>query len=271
MIGTVIQADLEEIIRNKNWDELREALSEFESADIAEIIMDLPPEEQGVVFRVLPRERASSVFSYLPLENQEELVRSLSNEQVRGILDQMTPDDRTRLLEELPAEVTRRLLESLSPEELRAARELLGYPPETAGRFMTPEYVALRPDMTAAEALEHIRRTGRGKETLNVVYVVDPATGKLVDDLRLGAIVLAEPQTKLSELDDKQLVSIPAMADREEVLQTFEKYDRVALPVTDAGGQMLGIITVDDVLDVAEQEATEDIQKMGASEELYAP
>lgn len=270
MIGTVLQADLEEIIRNKNWDELREALAEFEAPDIAEIITDLPSEDEGVVFRILPRERAAVVFSYLPLGQQEELVRSLSNDQMKGILDQMTPDDRTRLLEELPAEVTRKVLEALSPEELKAARELLGYPAHTAGRYMTPEYVALRPDMTAAEALEYIRKTGRGKETLNVVYVVD-AAGKLLDDLRLGAIVLADPQAKLVDLDDRQVVSLQATADREEVLKAFEKYDRVALPVTDANGNMLGIITVDDVLDVAEKEATEDMQKMGGTEALDAP
>jgi magnesium transporter len=270
MIGTVIQADLEEIIRSKNWDDLRAALSEFEPADVAEIMMDLPPEDTGVIFRVLQRERAAAVFSYLPLEHQEVLVRSLSNDQVRSILDQMTPDDRTRLLEELPAEVTRKLLESLSPAELKAARELLGYPPETAGRYMTPEYVALDRDLTAEQAIQQIRRTGRGKETLNAVYVLDK-DGRLMHDLRLGSVVLADPQVRLADLKDRNLVSLPATADREEVLQTFEKYDRVVVPVTDGQGHMLGIITVDDVLDVAEQEATEDMQKMGGMEALDEP
>lgn len=270
MIGTVIQADLEEIIQSKNWDELRAALSEFEPPDIAEIIIDLPPEDEGVIFRVLPRDRAAQVFSYLPLEHQEGLLRSLSNEQMRGILDQMTPDDRTRLLEELPAEVTRKLIESLSPEELKAARELLGYPPETAGRYMTPEYVALDRDLTAEQALQQIRHTGRGKETLNVLYVLDK-DGTLMHDLRLGTLVMADPQAKVGDIKDRNLVSIPAAAKRGEILEVFEKYDRAAMPVTDAQGHMLGIITADDVLDVAEQEATEDMQKMGGSEALDAP
>lgn len=270
MIGTVIQADLEEIIQSKNWDELRAALSEFEPPDIAEIIIDLPSEDEGVIFRVLPRDRAAAVFSYLPLEHQESLLRSLSNEQMRGILDQMTPDDRTRLLEELPAEVTRKLLESLSPEELKAARELLGYPPETAGRYMTPEYVALDRDLTTEQAIQQIRRTGRGKETLNVLYVLDK-DGTLMHDLRLGTLVMADPQAKVGEIKDRNLVSIPASAGRADVIEVFEKYDRAAMPVTDAQGHMLGIITADDVLDVAEQEATEDIQKMGGSEALDAP
>jgi magnesium transporter len=182
----------------------------------------------------------------------------------------MTPDDRTRLLEELPSEVTRRLLETLPPEELKLARTLLGYPEGSAGRVMTPKYASLPPDMTAREALEYIRRNGRGKETLNVVYVVD-AEGKLIEDLKLGALVLANPDTKVVDIEDRALVSIPATASRQEVLETFKKYDRIALPVVDADGHMVGIITLDDVVDVAEQRATEEIQKMGGMEALDAP
>lgn len=270
MIGSLLQADLEEIIQRKAWDELREALSELDPPDVAEVLIDLPAEEEGVIFRVLPRERAAAVFSYLPLDRQEELIHSFSNEQVRGILDQMTPDDRTRLLEEVPAEVTRRLLETLSPEELRHARALLGYPEGTAGRYMTPEYVALPLDISAREALDQIRRVGRGKETLNVLFLVDQQ-GKLVKDLRLGTLVLASPDQKLLEIEDRSLISVVATADREEVLKSFEKYDRIALPVTDAAGHMLGIITVDDMLDVAEEEATEDIHKMGGVVALDEP
>lgn len=270
MIGKVIQPDLEEFIERQDWAGLRQALAALDSSDIAELLIDLPPEQAGLIFRILLRERAAEVFAYLPTDHQEELIRSLSSEQMRQILDHMSPDDRTRLLEELPAEVTRRLMMSLPPEELKAARALLGYPPDTAGRYMTPQYVALRAGMTAGEALEHIRRTGRGKETLNVVYVVD-GNGKLIDDVRLGTLVLADPAGKVDGLHDRPLIAVLATSDREEVLQTFEKYDRIALPVTDAQGQMLGIITVDDILDVAEQEATEDIHKIGGMEALDVP
>jgi magnesium transporter len=182
----------------------------------------------------------------------------------------MTPDDQARLLDELPAEVTRRILDALPPDELRAARDLLGYPPESAGRYMTPRYAALRPDMTAAEALEHLRRAGRDQETLAVLYVVD-AGGRLLKELRLGTLVLADPAARVADIPDRPLVSIPATADREDAVAAFRRYDRVALPVTDRDGTMLGIITADDVLDVAEREATEDMQKAGGMEALDAP
>jgi magnesium transporter len=270
MIGSLLQADLEEIIQSKDWELLRDALSEIPAPDIAEILTDLPPEDEGVIFRVLPRQRAADVFSYLPLKKQEELVQALGNAQVGSILNDMTPDDRTRLLEELPPDVTRKLLDTLSPEELKVARTLLGYPEGTAGRYMTPEYAALPPDITAREALERIRKIGRGKETLNIVYLINEK-GQLLEDLRLGTLVLANPETMIGDIEERPRVGIPATAKKEEVLDAFEKYDRSALPVVDADWHMLGIITADDVLDVAEQAATEDIQKMGGMEALDMP
>src|SRR5437660_11199508 len=158
-----------ELIRTQNWQELRAALADANSSDIADLIIALPPDSEAFVFRLLPRDRAAEVFSYLPMDHQEGLIKSLSNEQVRAVLAEMNPDDRTRLLEEMPAEVTRRVLATLSPDDLRNARWLLGYPDETAGRYMTPRYVTIGANLTAGEALEHIRRTGRGMETVNVV------------------------------------------------------------------------------------------------------
>src|SRR5262245_4532933 len=270
MIGSLLQADLEEIIRAKNWNELREAFSELDPPDIAEVLMDIPVEDEGVIFRVLPREQASKVFSYLPLDRQQQLVQSLSNAQVNSILNDMPPDDRTRLLEELPAEVTRRLLDTLSPDELKAARELLGYPVGTAGRYMTPEYAAVPPDVTCRAALEMIRATGRGKETLNVIYLINEQ-GKLLEDVRLGTLVLADPETMVGDIEERPLVTVSATAKRDEVLEAFEKYDLVALPVGDTDGHMLGIITADDIIDAVERKATEEIQKLGGMEALDLP
>ena len=261
---------LKNLIAAKKWDEVRSELADYHVSDIAELIIELPTEQEGIVFRVLPRDRAGQVFSYLPFEHQQHLLYSLSNAQMVELVEGLPPDDRTRLFEELPAEVTRKLLEDLPNDAMVRARTLLGYPEHSAGRYMTPEYVALHPEMTAAEALQHIRQTGRGKETLNVLYIIDEQ-GRLLEDLRLGSLVLADPATKVTDINDPPLVCVRATDDREEVLKIFEKYDRVALPVTDAEKNMLGIITVDDVLDVAEQEATEDIQKLGGSEALDAP
>ncbi len=270
MIGPLIGPDVQEIIQEKRWDVLRDVLSGFDPSDIADILLRVPDRDDAAIFRVLPRGVAGRVFAYLPRDHQENLLRCLSNDQMRAVLREMTPDDQARLLEELPAEVTRRILQALSPEELRSARDLLGYPPGTAGRYMTPRYVALRPDLTAREALEQVRRTAAGMETLNILYVVD-AAGKLVAERRLGSLVLADPETRVSDIPDRPLVSIPARTPRDMVLAAFKKYDRVALPVTDQDGHMLGIITADDVLDVAEKEATEDIQKIGGMEALDAP
>ena len=265
-----MQTQVPELIRAQRWQDLRAALADTNSSDIADLIIALPPDQEAFVFRLLPKDRAADVFAYLPPDHQEGLIESLSNEQVRSVMESLPPDDRTRLLEEMPAEVTRRLLATLSPDELKHARVLLGYPEETAGRYMTPRYVTVQPDMSAAGALEHIRRTGKRMETVNVVYIVD-TNGILVDDLRLESIVMADPQTKVTDIEDPPLVAVRATDDREEALGMFERYDRVALPVTDAEGHMLGIVTVDDMLDVAEQEATEDIQKLGGMEALDAP
>src|SRR5262245_37566329 len=229
MIGSLLQADFEEIIAAKDWEGLREALSELDPSDIAELIMELPPEDVGIIFRVLPREVAADVFEYLPREKQQDLLKSLSSTTVQSILNDMTPDDRQRLFDTLPAEVTRQLLDTLSPEELKSARELLGYAKGTVGRYMTPEYVALPPDITAREALDLIRTMGRGKETLNVIYLVD-AKGVLLEDVRLGTIVLADPETMIGDIEERAPVSVKATDKADNAVQLFEQYDRAALP-----------------------------------------
>ncbi len=267
MIGALVQPELEQLIRDRKWNELREILVELEGSDIAELLADLPPEDEPAIFRILPRALATRVFAQLPPEHQEELLRSFTSDQMRDVVQGMDPDDQARLIEELPAEVTRRLIESLPAADLKAARDLLGYPPDSAGRYMTPKYVTLRRDMTAREALEYVRKAGRGKETLNLLYILD-ADGKLLEELRLGSLVTADPDTPVTNIEERPVISITTTTDREEVVHAFEKYDRTAIPVVDSQGYMVGIITVDDVLDVAEAEATEDMQKIGGMEAL---
>ena len=270
MLGKFLKPEFDELIQARNWSSLREAFTEMDPADVAEVIEELPAKDSAVLFRLLPRDMAAITFEYMPPHQQSELVSTLGNEELKNLINEMAPDDRTRLLEELPAEVTRRVLTTLAPAELKVARELLGYAERSAGRYMTPEFLTLPGNLTAAETLEYVRTHGQGRETLNVLYIVDQK-GRLMDDVRLSALVLAKPDTRISDIHDRQLVSIPATADREEIISVFEKYDRVALPVTDSQGVLLGIITHDDVLDVAEEEATEDIQRLGGMEALEAP
>lgn len=270
MLGHLVQVEVEELIAQRDWAGLREVLEGLADPDVADIIVDLPAEDEGIIFRLLPKDRAGNVFSYLPVEQQAELVSSLSSDQTRDLLDAMTPDDRVHLLDDLPAEVTRRLLESMSPQARATTRQLLNYPADTAGHVMTPEYVALRPSMTAAEALETIRRSTRRAETLSVLYVVGDS-GHLLFDMRLATLVKADPNTLVNDLQVNPLVTIPARTNLPEVVQLFKKYDRVALPVVDDAGQMLGIITVDDALDISQEEDTETAQKMGGLEAIDTP
>jgi magnesium transporter len=260
---------LKTLLVSREWHALRRSLAEMHPADVAELIDHFEEDEEAILFRLLGR-RKGEVFAYLGPEQQRRIIHNSNPEQLGRMVGQMSPDDRTRVLEELPVPVAHALLGRLPSSEIKHSLALLSYPENTAGRYMTPNYVALRPDMTAAGAIAHIRQFGKGKETLDVVYIVE-RDGRLVEDLRLGPLVLADPETRVTDIDDTPLVSLSDTTRAEEVLHLFEKYDRVALPVVDQDRRMLGIITVDDVLDVAEQEATKDMQMMGGSEALDAP
>jgi magnesium transporter len=270
MFGILVGPDIVEMIKERRFSEVRRSLLALSPPTVAEVFADMAPEDVAVVFRVLPRAFATDIFEYLPFEIQESLLRSLATEQVAAILNEMAPDDRTALLEELPGAATRRLLELLSPEERRVATELLGYPEESVGRRMNPDYVAVRADWTVAQVMDHIRKVGHDKETLNVLYVVDDK-GRLTGDLRLRELVLLDPGAVVADKMHRDFSGLRADQDQEEAVKAFRDLDRVALPVVDSSGVLVGIVTVDDVLDVAEEEATEDIQKMAAVEVLDAP
>ncbi len=270
MLGHLIGPDIVEMIANKQFGEVRQVLATLTPDAVAEIFSEMSPHDVAVLFRILPRAAAADIFEYMPHEAQEALLHSLGVEQVAAVLNEMAPDDRTAFLEELPGTVTQRLLALLTPEERRIATELLGYPPESIGRIMTPDYVSVREGWTVAQTLEHIRKVGRDKETLNVVYVTDER-GRLVDDIRLRELILADPNARLSDLMDRQFSALRADQDQEEAVREFQRLDRVALPVVDSTGLLVGMVTVDDVMDVAEEEVTEDMQRMGAVEALEAP
>src|SRR5215212_10264212 len=262
--------DLESLIEARDFGSLRAETRNWPAGDLADLMEQLSAEKEAVAFRLLPRDQAAQIFSYLPIERQQELLKAMAHEEVVNILNDMSDDDRTELLEELPAEVTQKLLNLLSPEERRRASLLLGYAENTVGRLMTPHFVRVRPQWTVAQALEHIRRYGVDSETMSLVYVIDQK-GMLIDDLRIRQILLASPETLVSDLMDSRFVSLKATDDQEVAVEAFREADLNALPVTDTAGVLIGIVTVDDIFDVAEEEATEDIQKMGGTEALDEP
>ena len=251
------------------WKTVKQELVNFEPFEIAEIIGTLPKHEQTILFRLLSRKQAKDVFQHLTYEDQEDIIESLAHNATKlsTLLNDLDPDDRTAFFEELPGTMSQRLMQMMSKEEREIARKLLGYPEDSIGRLMTPEYVAIKPDNTVQEALDHIRKFGQNSETLNVIYIVDN-DWKLIDDIKIRELLLAPPEKLISEISDNKFVSLDAHADQEVAVKVFADHDRVALPVTDSDGTLLGIVTVDDVLDVQEQESTEDFQKFGGSEGL---
>jgi len=272
MLSQLLQPEIRALLDERNLSALKEVLSEWTPADIAEIMADLPEYEEAVIFRLLPNELAADTFEYLDLDMQMHLLKGLGKEETAAILNEMAPDDRTALLEDLPSSAARQLITLLSAEERKIATTLLNYPDDSVGRLMTPDYIAVKPEWTMSETLQHIRETGSGSETLNIIYVTDEK-GKLIDDIKIRDVLLAPVDYKVNDLMDLNFVALHVTDDQETAVNVFKRYDRVALPVVDAFGVLIGIVTVDDVLDVAEEEATEDIHKLGgieALEESYA-
>ena len=270
MLGDAIQPEIRELIERKDFATLKGVLVDLDVHDVAELAGDLDGEELGIVFRLLSREGAAEVFGALELEKQEQLLEVLSGESLTAILNEMPPDDRTELLEDLPEDVANRLIDSLNRQEREVAIDLLHYPEESIGRLMTPEFVAIKAGWTVQRVLEHLRKVAPQKETLNVLYVTDEG-GKLIDDIRLEDLVLAEPDDKVSEIIDENPVSLSAFHDREEAVEVLRKYDEIALPVVDHAGKMVGIVTHDDVMDVQAEEDTEDFHKIVAVAALEEP
>ncbi|CAN5672215.1 magnesium transporter [soil metagenome] len=267
MLKEQLKPEILELIEAREWDSLRDALTHWPVPEVADLLLHLRKGDRVLLFRALPRRQAAGVFSRLAFEEQDALLAALSDEETRGLLASLHPDNRTQLLAELPGRVTQRMLNLLGPEDLKEVRSLLGYPEESIGRLMTPDYVAVHPEWSVAEALGHIRAHGKDSETINQIYVTDHAW-RLLDDIELRRIILADPETRIADLMDRSFASLSAFADREVAVQLIRRYDQVALPVVDSDGVLVGIVTVDDVLDVAEQEATEDFHRVGSVEPI---
>jgi len=251
----LLQPEVEELIKNKRWRVLKDVISTWHAADIADLFREIDVKDCAIILRLLPQKLQTEVFSYLDSDIQEGILKSLTDNHVKSIITEMEPDDRTELFEEMPPELTRRLINLLSSEERKMALQLLGYPEGSVGRLMTPDYIALKADWTVKKAIEHIRKFGKDAETIDIVYVVDDEW-RLLDDMPIRRLILA----------NRQFVSITADSDQEEAIKLFEKYDLVAIPVTDSEGHLLGIVTVDDIIDALREEQTEDFTKFSAIE-----
>lgn len=255
--------DIEDLIAKGDFKSLATSLLRWAVPDVAELILSLSKPSQVLVYRALTRERAADVFAYMQPEDQDVILAALTDNDTRSLLANLSPDDRTAMFEELPAKVTRRLMQLLNPADLAEARQLLGYPPESVGRLMTPDYIRIHENWSCEQSLTHMRKYGRDSEIFNILYVTDKK-GKLIDIVRMRRLIMAEPSSLIKDMLNYNFVSISAYEDREVAVEMIQRYDISALPILDSEGVLLGIVTVDDILDVAEEEVTEDIQKGAA-------
>lgn len=267
MIAQLLKPEFDELIRSRDWVSLKKALVDVPAVDVAELLEEIDSTVATAIFRLLKKQKAAEVFTHLSTRKGTELLEIFSDRQLSDVMSNLEPDDRVSLLEELPGHLTQMVLNSMRPEDQELMRNLLGYPAESVGRLMTTRYVKVKSDWNVARSMEHIRLYGVTAETVNVIYVVDEQE-KLIDDLRLNQLILADPKALIRELMDHRFYALSAFDDQEEAVRMLSKYDRIALPVVDSDGVLVGIVTVDDVIDVAEEEATEDMHLMAGMNAL---
>ncbi|MDX1364307.1 magnesium transporter [Arenibacter latericius] len=257
--------DFLEMIRNKEWKLISRSINDLEANEVVHVLQDIPKREQIILFRLLTRERAKRTFKLLSYSDQLNIIEILGENplKVSTLLNDIEPDDRTSFFKQLPTDVSKRLILLLSPEEREITTQLLSYPKDSVGRLMTPEFVAVKPNYSVAESFEYIRKNGQNSDTLNVIFIIDEG-GKMIDDIRIRKLLLAEPNQLVEELMDHRFVALNAMDDQEEAVKLFKESDRAALPVVDEDGLLIGIVTFDDIMDVEELESTEDFHKFGS-------
>lgn len=255
--------DWHALIESRDGARLKAELARLDAPTAAEVLGEADPDERPALFRLLPKSTSSEVFAYLEGDEQAELIEELTREESTRLLSELAPDDASELLDELPEAAQRRLLDLMTPDTRARVQTLLAYPEASAGRFMTPDFVAVKADWTVEQALDHLRKRRPSRDSALVIYVVD-ADWRLLDALDLRRFVLADPSTRVSELMDHQYVAVSAVADQEQSVRTMMDYDLAALPVVNENGVLVGTITFDDVLDVQEEEFTEDAQLQGA-------
>ena len=258
-----IISQVEELAAQRRWAQLRHLLVPLPAADIALILSELPEERLPLLYRLLPKELAAEVFVAMEPDEQELLIKSFSDAELKEVLDELYVDDTVDIIEEMPANVVKRILQHADPETRRSVNEILKYPEDSAGSIMTTEFVDLKKNLTVEDAIKHIRRTGTDKETINICYVTDPSR-HLLGLVSIRTLLLAEEDDVIEDIMDTNVVFARTMDDKEDVAQTLSKYDFLALPVVDTEDRLVGIVTVDDAMDVMEEEATEDFERMAA-------
>ena len=255
--------EIRELLDAKKYTNIRQLLSELNEADIAFLMEEQETEERLKVFRILPKDLAADVFSYLEFDSQEAIIGSLSDMEAGSIIDNLMADDAADFLEEMPANVVERLLANANPQTRQAVNQLLRYPEDSAGSIMTVEYVSLKESLTVNQAIERIRAVGLDSETINICYVLD-ARRELIGTVALRYLLLSRGDERIADIMHENVISIHTLMDQEQVAEQFKKYDFIAMPVVDNENRLVGIITVDDVVDIMEEETTEDMEKMAA-------
>ena len=258
----LVRSQLELLLQSGNLEGAKSLLIPVQPVDIAEAIEGLPESSQLIAFRLLSKAEAIEVYEYLNTDVQQALIQEFKRQEVLDIVDKMSPDDRAKMFDELPAKIVRRLLSQLSPKERQATATLLGYGDDTAGRIMTPEYISLKESLTVGQTLERIRSLSNASEVVYYLYVTD-SSRQLTGIVSLRDLVIAAPDTTLAEIMIRDVVFVHTDTDQEEVARTIQRYDIVAVPVVDSEERLVGVVTVDDVIDIIEQEATEDIYALG--------
>jgi len=268
-LGGNMKQHLEYLLESGNEQAARKFLDHQNISDVAELINEYP-EQEGYIITHMSIHRAVSVFKILDLSAQKHIIRELPPFKTAELLNVLSPDDRTDFLEELPSIAVRELIKLLNPDERKTTLSLLGYPEDSIGRLMTPDYVWVYPHNTVEEVFATIRKHGKDSETINVIYVINE-NGELLDDIRIRDFILSNPETKVSELMDSRVIALNAYDDQESASEIFKIENRVAIPVVSQSNKLLGIVTIDDMFWVAEEEFSEDMQKMGGTEALEQP
>jgi len=265
----LVVEEIQELLEKENDKALKQYLDQLNISDVEQLIDELP-QHAAKFIETLSVNRAVNVFRILDFPTQERIIKKLSGNKLNQIIKDLPPDDRTALFTELKGDVVKKMITLLPPEERKESLSLLGYKEDSVGRLMTPDYIAVKPEWTVTRVLAHIRRYGKNSETIDVIYVIDKE-GVLLDDIRIREILLADPELMIGELTDKRFIALNANDPQEDAINIFRMNNRVALPVVDENNVLLGIVTVDDILWIANEEYTEDMHKIGGTEALDEP